>query len=169
LELPSKGKIIFFLCDMSFRIFSILFLFAGLHFLSPALRPIECLAGEGRWEDPFQSTYSQEAGNQRNESHPFTAGQRFLGSLIGFYKKYISPVDGSNCPCYPSCSQYSLNAIRKHGALIGLIMTADRLMHEYDEIRIAPLIKVNHSRQVYDPVENNDFWWYDPEEVRRGK
>ena len=154
---------------MSFRIFCILFLFVGLHFFVPSLRPIDCLAGEGRWEDPSQPAYRLEAGKQRAESRPSTAGQRFLGSLIGFYKKYISPVDGSSCPSYPTCSQYSLDAIQKHGVLIGLVMTSDRLMHEYDEIRIAPLIKVNNSRQVYDPVENNDFWWYDPKEGKRGQ
>ncbi len=164
---------LFFLCGMFFKILYILFLFAGVCTHTSSLRPDDCLAGEGRWEDPSQSAPSQEAGKQpvKNHppNHPPTPGQRFLGSLIGFYGKYISPVDGKNCPCYPTCSQYSLDAIRKHGVLIGLVMTADRLMHENDEIRIAPLIKVNHSRQVYDPVESNDFWWHDPAEVRKRK
>jgi len=150
----------FFLCGIPFRIFYMLFLFVGLHFLAPSLRPIDCLAGESVWEDPSEPAPLQKANCQGAESRSSKSGQRFVGSLIGFYKKYIGPVDGSNCPSYPTCSQYSLNAIRKHGVLIGLIMTADRLMHEYDEIRIAPLVKVNDSRQAYDPVENNDFWWY---------
>ena len=150
----------FFLCGTSFRILCILFLLVGLHFLAVFSQPIDCLAGEGRWEDPSEPVSISEAAYQRAESRPSTSGQRFMGSLIGFYKKYISPVDGSKCPSYPTCSQYSLDAIWKHGIFMGLIMTADRLMHEYDEIRIAPLIKVNDSRQTYDPVENNDFWWY---------
>ena len=79
--------------------------------------------------------------------------------LIRIFQKYISPVDGDRCPCYPTCSQYSVDAIRKHGVLVGTVMTFDRLIHESDEIRRVPAIKVFGSYRYYDPVENNDFWW----------
>jgi hypothetical protein len=42
---------------------------------------------------------------------------------------------------------------------IGLVMTFDRLIHESDETRRAPLIRAGESYRYYDPVENNDFWW----------
>jgi hypothetical protein len=38
-------------------------------------------------------------------------------------------------------------------------MTFDRLIHESDEIRQAPLVKIYGAYRYYDPVENNDFWW----------
>jgi len=79
--------------------------------------------------------------------------------LIRIFQKYISPVDGDRCPCYPTCSQYSVEAIRKHGAVIGMVMTFDRFLHESDEIRRVPLVKVYDSYRYYDPVEKNDFWW----------
>jgi len=86
-------------------------------------------------------------------------GQRAVGGLLRFFQEYISPVDGDRCPSYPTCSQYAQEAVRKHGALIGLVMTFDRLIHESDETRRAPLIRAGDSYRYYDPVENNDFWW----------
>jgi hypothetical protein len=52
-----------------------------------------------------------------------------------------------------------MEAIRKHGAIAGLVMGFGRLIHEADEIHRAPRIRVNDSYRYYDPVENNDFWW----------
>ena len=39
-------------------------------------------------------------------------------------------------------------------------MTADRLIHEMNEMDLAPLIDGEGGTGFYDPVENNDFWWY---------
>ena len=86
-------------------------------------------------------------------------GQKVTEGLIRIFQKYISPVDGDRCPCYPTCSQYGVEAIRKHGALVGTVMTIDRLIHESDEIRRVPVIRIYGSYRYYDPVENNDFWW----------
>lgn len=78
-----------------------------------------------------------------------------------FFRKVISPYWGYDCSHYPSCSQYSLLAIEKHGAIIGLIMTFGRLEHEANEAKYSPLIKINRRTYVFDPVENNDFWWHE--------
>lgn len=73
----------------------------------------------------------------------------------------ISRVDGNRCPMYPTCSHYSLEAIGKHGLLIGIVMTFDRLIHESNEMDYAPLVEVGDAVRYADPVENNDFWWSD--------
>jgi len=59
---------------------------------------------------------------------------------------------------YPTCSAYSRLAVRKHGFFLGIMMTADRLIHEATEMEYAPLVLADRLR-YYDPVENNDFWW----------
>jgi len=61
---------------------------------------------------------------------------------------------------YPSCSQYSLLCFEKHGLLMGWVMTCDRLLHEPDEMRKAPVVYINGQEKSYDPPENNDFWWH---------
>ena len=80
---------------------------------------------------------------------------------VKIFNKYISRVDGDRCPMHPTCSAYSLQVIKKHGFFIGFMMTADRLIHESNEMDYAPLVKVGDRYKFYDPVSNNDFWWYD--------
>ncbi len=60
---------------------------------------------------------------------------------------------------YPTCSSYSMNAMRKHGFLIGFVMTADRLIHESSEMDYAPLVKVGNRYRYSDPLSHNDYWW----------
>jgi len=86
----------------------------------------------------------------------------FLTGSIRFYQDVISPVIGADCPMHPSCSAYSIQAIEKHGFFVGILMTADRLIHESDEISLGPEIETEGRLKVHDPVENNDFWWTGP-------
>lgn len=88
-----------------------------------------------------------------------------LSFVIHFYQdhlNHLSAVRGSECPMYPSCSEYSLQCFKKHGFFIGWMMTCDRLMRcGHDELYLSPSIKVNRNTwKCYDPVKNNDFWWY---------
>lgn len=39
---------------------------------------------------------------------------------IRFYQIAISPMIGPNCRFTPTCSQYAIESIRKHGTIIGL-------------------------------------------------
>lgn len=79
---------------------------------------------------------------------------------IEFYRKYISTVAGSRCPMYPSCSKYSIDTLKKHGPVVGYVMTCDRLMRcGRDEVRLSSPVWINGKRRCYDPVRNNDFWW----------
>ena len=47
--------------------------------------------------------------------------------MIRGYQKLISPMFGSNCRFYPSCSQYGYEAIETHGVIKGGAMTAWRI------------------------------------------
>ena len=148
----SGEKLRFSFCDMFFRnaIFTVfIFLF---------LAPWSYAAGS-RWEEPWPKETSGRGVKEEAPRESLSPGQRAVGGLLRFFQVYISPVDGDRCPSYPTCSQYAREAVRKHGAMIGLVMTFDRLIHETDEVRRAPLIRVHGSYRYYDPVENNDFWW----------
>ncbi len=82
-----------------------------------------------------------------------------LIALVRVYQIYVSPVYGNRCPMSPSCSHYGIDAIRKHGPVVGIVMTSGRLMHEADERKIAPIRKSGERYLFFDPVENNDFWF----------
>jgi hypothetical protein len=92
----------------------------------------------------------------KNDSVP----SYLLKSSVEFFKNYISRVDGDRCQMHPTCSSYSLQAIDIHGFIVGIVMTADRLIHESNEMDYAPLIRVVNRFRYYDPICNNDFWWY---------
>ncbi|MDD5319151.1 MAG: membrane protein insertion efficiency factor YidD [Methylococcales bacterium] len=64
-----------------------------------------------------------------------------LIAIIKFYKYFISPLLGSNCRFYPSCSSYSLEALQRHGAITGFYLTLRRLLkcHPFHEGGIDPV------------------------------
>ncbi len=45
--------------------------------------------------------------------------KRFFIFLIKMYQKMISPWLGANCRYTPTCSQYAIEALKKHGVLKG--------------------------------------------------
>ncbi|MBI4495692.1 MAG: membrane protein insertion efficiency factor YidD [Deltaproteobacteria bacterium] len=110
------------------------------------------LAGEGRWEEPWTAP--------RPAALPETPKHRISAAALRLFIDYISPVDGDRCPSYPTCSQYGLQAIQKHGPLIGWVMIFDRLIHEFDEVHRARPLEAHGRTRYFDPVENNDFWWF---------
>jgi len=109
------------------------------------------------WEFGGRSP-SRSAGHGPTEDTSLPA-RVVLGGLK-IFSEYISRVDGDRCPMYPTCAAYSREVFRKHGFFMGSIMTADRLIHETDEMEYAPLVRVGGSVRYADPVSANDFWWY---------
>jgi len=107
---------------------------------------------KGPWGQDRSAKISQKQADQ---------GLNPLWFLVEVYRTYISPIDGKNCPMYPTCSKYSVLCFKKHGLFVGWTMACDRLFRcGRDELRLSPEIIVNGEPTCYDPLENNDFWWY---------
>lgn len=62
--------------------------------------------------------------------------------LIKFYRLYISPLKPRVCRFYPSCSQYTYEAVERYGIVHGLYMGLKRIL------RCHPF-----NPGGYDPVE----------------
>lgn len=65
--------------------------------------------------------------------------------LINFYQKYISPIfssKGTRCRYYPTCSEYTKQAIEKYGFFKGTFMGFKRIL------RCNPF-----SKGGYDPLK----------------
>lgn len=56
-----------------------------------------------------------------------TLPQRFLMGLVRGYRLLLSPWLGNACRFEPTCSAYSLQALERHGALVGSYLTMARL------------------------------------------
>lgn len=65
----------------------------------------------------------------------------FFIFLIELYRKYLSPLKSTKCPYFPSCSEYGLEAVKRHGCIKGGVLTIYRIC------RCNPF-----SKGGYDPV-----------------
>jgi uncharacterized protein len=70
-----------------------------------------------------------------------TLATRVLTAPIRLYQRTISPALPRRCKYEPTCSAYAAEALRRHGALRGLVLAAWRLL------RCNPF-----SHGGYDPV-----------------
>ena len=66
---------------------------------------------------------------------------RLLILPIRFYQKFISPLTPPSCRYTPTCSQYAVEALRKHGPLKGMYLAVRRILrchpgggHGYDPV-----------------------------------
>jgi hypothetical protein len=89
---------------------------------------------------------------------PDTLGGVVCHVWLRCYQRWFSRLLWTRCHMKPSCSRFSQEAIAKHGAWRGVLMTADRLYHEGSEQRVAPTVTEAGRLLFLDPVENNALW-----------
>ncbi len=53
---------------------------------------------------------------------------RLLILMISIYQKILSPIFGSNCRFYPTCSHYAKEALISHGSFNGVILASCRVL-----------------------------------------
>ena len=51
-----------------------------------------------------------------------------VGALLRLYQRVISPLYPPSCRFYPSCSQYALVAVERHGVVRGAALAGWRLL-----------------------------------------
>lgn len=67
----------------------------------------------------------QNASIHRRRTMPFSC---LSVKILRFYQKYISPLFGPCCIYSPTCSQYALEAIQRHGMLWGIYLATRRIL-----------------------------------------
>ena len=59
------------------------------------------------------------------ETSPVKLG---LQGALTLYRRTVSPINPDRCGFMPSCSVYGSLAVQEHGPILGVLMTADRLL-----------------------------------------
>ena len=111
----------------------------------------------GRSIDPWdKSRPAAETG----ETRPPAADRSATADLIRFYQQFLRSYRSpeSSCPSYPNCSEYALQAVRKHGSLLGIFIYVDRFWREASTVGTPPFVYYRGRRLHYDPLELNDYW-----------
>ena len=74
-------------------------------------------------------------------NRPLRLIQKILINILKLYKRIISPILPPTCRFYPTCSEYSIEAIRTFGPIKGMWLSFKRIL------RCNPFHKSG-----YDPV-----------------
>ncbi|HLB05496.1 MAG TPA: membrane protein insertion efficiency factor YidD [Thermodesulfobacteriota bacterium] len=53
---------------------------------------------------------------------------RFLVSAIKVYQRFVSPMTPPSCRFHPSCSNYSIETLKKHGLVKGSFHATKRVL-----------------------------------------
>tara|TARA_B100001057_G_C22358334_1_gene759821 strand:- start:290 stop:541 length:252 start_codon:yes stop_codon:yes gene_type:complete len=65
--------------------------------------------------------------------------------IIKAYKFFISPILGNSCRYFPTCSEYSIEALKTQGLIKGILMSLKRIFSCHP-------IKFLGGGEGYDPV-----------------
>lgn len=121
----------------------------------------------------YNGWFEQENKQTRDDNQLYSR-------LIWIYKNSTTASRTKTCPCFPSCSTFTLYSMRKYGFIQGLIMGIDRIFiresiqmiqQEVSYYKLVPFEKTFHFLKqgcIYDiPEANNIFntpeWrYYDP-------
>ncbi len=80
-----------------------------------------------------------------------------LIGLVRFYQLFISPVIGPRCRFYPSCSHYTIEAIKLHGVLKGGWLAIKRIArcHPKNPGGVDPVPPCTHSSCATEDSKSN--------------
>jgi putative membrane protein insertion efficiency factor len=57
---------------------------------------------------------------------------KFFGKIViyffKFYRYFVSPLLPTSCRFYPSCSNYGIESVQRHGVYYGILLTAKRIL-----------------------------------------
>ncbi|MEW5721823.1 MAG: membrane protein insertion efficiency factor YidD [Thermodesulfobacteriota bacterium] len=114
--------------------------------------------GEGRSAFvPWTQTHATPAGPAVGPSRD---RGRLMVCLVRFYQEHLRTFRSADsaCPSHPNCSEYAVQALKKHGALLGTFIYVDRLWREVTTAGTPPQVRVGGADKHYDPLEWNDYW-----------
>jgi putative component of membrane protein insertase Oxa1/YidC/SpoIIIJ protein YidD len=102
-------------------------------------------------------TVSYEIPN--TERHDYTIdnsniGTTFISFTRNVYYFFISDLDGDNCPFYPTCSSFLVQAIKETNIIKGTLMFADRFTRDLNFFKGENHYPLYSRNKFLDPPSN---------------
>ena len=107
-----------------------------------------------KWEG---TDVSYELPQEKGRSYRFdraSIGTLILTGTQNTYYFLVSDLDGDNCPFYPSCSIFFVQAVKETNFFQGLLIFADRFTRDTNLFKDKNKYIMHSSGRLYDPVEN---------------
>ena len=111
-------------------------------------------------KEPRASPWLRRDNVSQHKTPPSSFMQMPAYMALRVYQSVISPTKGHYCPTFPSCSAYSVQAMRQYGVLQGLVMTADRLHRCGHDVQQYALVETPGGTRYEDPVHVNTPSYY---------
>lgn len=83
------------------------------------------IASFAAWSGPAPNALNTDPVEPDTTRSPI---RRALAAVIRGYQRYISPITPPSCRFHPTCSEYTRQAILKHGALKGIYLGVRRIL-----------------------------------------
>jgi putative component of membrane protein insertase Oxa1/YidC/SpoIIIJ protein YidD len=74
--------------------------------------------------------------------------------LRSLYKYFISDLDGDNCPFYPSCSAFFVDAVKETNLIMAMLSFSDRFTRDLNFFKGLNDYPLHNSGKYYDPAVN---------------
>lgn len=79
---------------------------------------------------------------------------KLISAARSVYKFFISDLDGDNCPFYPSCSQFYVDAVNETNLIRGTLMFIDRFTRDINFFKGWNSYPIHASGKFFDPAYN---------------
>ncbi|MBS3945048.1 MAG: membrane protein insertion efficiency factor YidD [Melioribacter sp.] len=107
-----------------------------------------------KWDAVEVSYKISNASSKNIITQKQNTGSGIISFLRNIYGFFISELDGDNCPFYPSCSHFFVQAISESGMIKGPLMFADRFIRDLNFFKGKNSYPIHRIGKFYDPVSN---------------
>lgn len=107
-----------------------------------------------KWDAVEVSYKISNASSKNIITQNQSSGSGIFSFLRNTYAFFISDLDGNNCPFYPSCSHFFVQAVSGSGLLKGSLMFADRFTRDLNFFKSKNSYPIHRIGKFYDPVSN---------------
>jgi putative membrane protein insertion efficiency factor len=129
---------------------NILLLFAGL-----VAGMADC-AAQSPVDEELLGLFEKTDTLSRDHAAPLREAENDISVITAaaflIYKTFLSSQDNPSCVFTPSCSEYAVEAIRKHGLIVGWLESFDRLSRCHGLVNPEHYPFDTEKRRYYDPV-----------------